>query len=91
MIDLQVGDQLVIEYNYCPYCEDTIGYDPYGMEDYDDLEITILPHMLNDMPDYVSSTVDGCEARVFEYDGWLFTTCWIRNYKPVQREPNWEV
>ncbi|NIU84693.1 MAG: hypothetical protein GWN64_14775 [Candidatus Thorarchaeota archaeon] len=90
MIELQPGDQLTLCYNYCEFCSAEIGYDEYGMDCSEGVEVTIYPHNL-ELSDYVSDRVSGCEAKVFEYDGWYWTTCWIKNYIPVHREPNWEV
>ena len=91
MIDLQIGDTLTLQHDSgeCRYCEGDIGYDDYDMPDYEGETITIEPHNISG----VAGWAPACGAKVFEQDGWLWTTCWIKNYIPMfyNKEPDWEV
>ncbi|MHA2390159.1 MAG: hypothetical protein ACXACW_15670 [Candidatus Hodarchaeales archaeon] len=90
---LEVGDEVTIQYNYCGCCDDLVGYDDYEMDEYDGVTLTIQPNNLVDSYNGGLLQPLPCGAARFEYDGWIWTTCWVTNHVStfINREPNWEI
>ncbi len=89
MYFLEVGDEVTIQYNYCPACDDTVGWDEYEMDVYEGDTLTLeVENLCGTLLSPLS-----CGGERFRYDGWMWSTCWITNHVPVftNREPDWEV
>lgn len=96
MPHIMVGDQVVLaapdewtgDY-YCEHCDEAIGFDEYDMADYDGVLIEIEKIY---QADEVGWSFPLCNAQVFNYKGWLWTTCWISAHFPqFGGKPSWEV
>jgi hypothetical protein len=93
---LEVGDEITIRYNPCHICENEVGYEEYEMGDYEGLSIILKTENLFSSYDntrFAPFAPLACGGQRFEYDDWMWTTCWITNHVSVltNREPDWEI
>ena len=90
---LEVGDKVTIQYNPCRICDCEVGYEEYEMSDYEGQTLELQVENLYERYEGARLASLACGGERFEYDDWMWTTCWITNHVSVftTREPDWEV
>lgn len=86
MHTLKAEDTVTIHFSQCNACEDTVGYVEPGMKQYEGDTFKISRSQFT----RYSHLSPRCGARVFEYNTWIWTSCWVINHTS-KRKPDWEV
>ncbi len=90
---LEVGDEVTIQYHHCRVCDHEVGYEEYEMGEYEGDIIKLGAENLYSSYDALRHQRLACGGERFEYNDWMWTTCWVVNHISVltNREPDWEV